>query len=90
MDISQLRMRIDAIDDELVKLFCQRMEISAQIAQYKKENRLPIHVPARELEKLEDVAQKAGLEMADYTRELYGKLFELSRSYQNSCNEVKR
>ena len=60
MDIKELRGEIDKIDDELVKLFGQRMEVAARIADYKKENNLPILVPAREREKLADVAQKAG------------------------------
>ena len=83
MEISELRGQIDDIDDQLVKLFCQRMDIAAQIAAYKKENGLPIYGPAREREKLMDVAQKAGPEMDNYTRVLYSMLFELSRSYQS-------
>jgi len=83
MDLKDLRNEIDAIDDQLVKLFAQRMEISAQIADYKKEKSLPIFVPAREREKLADVAEKAGPDMANYTRVLYSMLFELSRSYQS-------
>ena len=83
MDLKDLRTEIDAIDDQLVKLFSQRMEISAQIADYKKERSLPIFVPAREREKLADVAEKAGPDMANYTRVLYSMLFELSRSYQS-------
>ena len=88
MDLKDLRNDIDAIDDQLVKLFAQRMEISAQIAGYKKEKSLPIFVPAREREKLADVARKAGPEMANYTRVLYSMLFELSRSYQSKRNSV--
>ena len=59
MELKDLRNEIDLIDDELVKLFTKRMDISAQIAGYKKENSLPIFVPAREREKLADVAKKA-------------------------------
>ena len=88
MDITELRCEIDKIDDELVKLFGQRMEVAARIADYKKENNLPILVPAREREKLADVAQKAGPEMANYTRVLYSMLFELSRSYQGKRNDT--
>ena len=88
MDISELRSEIDKIDDELVKLFGQRMDVAARIADYKKENGLPILVPAREREKLQDVAEKAGADMADYTRVLYSMLFELSRSYQSKRNCV--
>ena len=83
MDIQELRSQIDKIDDELVRLFGQRMDVAAQIADYKKENNLPILVPAREREKLQDVAEKAGPEMANYTRVLYSMLFEPSRSYQS-------
>ncbi len=86
MDLKELRAQIDDIDDELVKLFCKRMDIAAQVADYKKENCLPIFVPAREREKLQDVSQKAGPEMAAYTRTLYSMLFELSRSYQKKRN----
>ena len=86
MDLSQLRSQIDSIDDQLISLFGQRMEIAAQIADYKKQNNLPIYVPSREREKLLDVSQKAGAEMANYTRVLYSMIFELSRSYQSKCN----
>jgi chorismate mutase/prephenate dehydratase len=88
MDIKELRGQIDKIDDELVRLFGQRMDVAAQIADYKKENNLPIFVPAREREKLADVAEKAGPEMANYTRVLYSMLFELSRSYQGKRNDT--
>lgn len=86
MDISQLREKIDKIDDALVQLFTQRMAVAADIAAYKMENNLQIYVPAREREKLQVVAEKAGPEMANYTRVLYSMLFELSRSYQSSKN----
>ena len=86
MDLKELRTEIDAIDDELVRLFTQRMSVAARIADYKKEHELPILVPAREREKLQDVAEKAGADMADYTRVLYSMLFELSRSYQSKRN----
>ena len=88
MDLQDYRKEIDAIDDELVRLFGKRMDVAARIADYKKENNLPIFVPAREREKLVDVAGKAGPEMANYTRVLYSMLFELSRSYQSKRNSL--
>ncbi len=89
MEIQELRNQIDKIDDQLVQLFTQRMDIAASIADYKKENSLPIFVPAREREKLQDVAQKAGPEMDNYIRSLYSMIFEISRSYQSKCNSSK-
>lgn len=88
MELSELRRKIDRIDDELVRLFAQRMEISSQVADYKKEHNLPIYVPAREREILQDVARKSGSELSNYTRVLYSMIFELSRSYQRKRNTV--
>ena len=88
MEIQELRHEIDQIDAELVKLFTQRMGISAQIADYKKEHNLPIYVPSREREILKDVAQMAGDDMGDYARVLYSMIFELSRSYQNKRTDI--
>ena len=86
MELNELRNQIDKVDNQLVELFVERMNLSAQIADYKKENKLPIYVPTREREKLQDVAKQAGPEMDNYTRVLYSMIFELSRSYQSKRN----
>ena len=41
MDMNELREQINQIDEELVKLFSQRMQVARNIAQYKQENNLP-------------------------------------------------
>ena len=86
MELKDLRNQIDEIDDELVHLFTKRMAISAQVADYKKANNMPIHVPARERQILQEVATKAGPDMENYVRVLYSMIFELSRSYQSKRN----
>ena len=86
MGLNDIRKEIDGIDDQLVKLFVKRMDLSAKVADYKKENNLPIYVPAREREILMEVAKKAGPDMDNYARVLYSMLFELSRSYQRKKN----
>jgi len=86
MDLTEIRQEIDGIDRELVRLFCARMNLSAQVADYKKANNLPIFVPARERAILQRVAELAGPDMENYTRVLYSMLFELSRSYQSKRN----
>ena len=83
MELNELRNQIDSIDEKLVNLFTERMELSAQIGDYKKDHKLPIYVPTREREKLQAVANQAGPEMDNYTRVLYSMIFELSRSYQS-------
>ena len=86
MELNEYRNQIDAVDEQLVQLFVERMNLSAKIADYKKEHNLPIYVPGREREKLQNVAELAGTEMDNYTRVLYSMLFELSRSYQSKRN----
>ena len=88
MDLSEIRQEINRVDDQLVKLFVERMELASQVAAYKKEHNLPIFVPAREREILKKVAEMAGPDMGDYTRTLYTMLMELSRSYQNKQNRI--
>ena len=88
MDLNELRQEIDQIDDQLVNLFCQRMDVAARVADYKRVNNLPIFHPGRERAILQKVAEKAGPEMGNYTRVLYSMLFELSRSYQAKRNDI--
>ena len=86
MDLSKYRNDIDQIDEQLVALFIERMHLSRQIAELKKEYNMPICVPDRERNILKAVAELAGPELADYTKVLYSIIFELSRSYQGKCN----
>lgn len=83
MDLSQYREQIDRIDDALVKLFAQRMETAARIAQWKRQAGKPVLDAGRERAKLLDVMEKSPAEFRDYTAALYSLLFELSRSYQH-------
>jgi len=82
MDLKELRKKIDEIDDGLVRLFQERMDVSAEIARYKKENKLPVHDPAREREKLYDLSFKTNPGRESYITALYYLLFELSRADQ--------
>ena len=49
-DIKDLRKKIDDIDDKIKELFLERMAISKDILDYKKEHHLPIVNQAREEE----------------------------------------
>lgn len=82
MKLQELRGKIDQIDEKLVSLFIERMDISEQIAQYKKENNIPIADPARERQKLVEIAARVDSKMHAYTDALYSLIFELSRTYQ--------
>ena len=47
-DLEELRSEIDRIDRELVRLFEERMETVLEVAEYKKENGLPVLNAGRE------------------------------------------
>ena len=83
MDLKDYREQLDKLDDEMVRLFTQRMELCAKIADYKKKNGLPVLDVRREREKLMDISEKTKPELRDYATSLYSLIFELSRSSQN-------
>ena len=87
MDLEALRKEIDAVDREIIDLFAKRMDIAANIAQYKKENGKAVFDPVREQEKLEVIASLSREDIKDHTVSLFKKLFELSRLHQNTLLE---
>jgi chorismate mutase len=48
LDIEQLRLEIDRLDRELLKIFNERAGIALQIGEIKKERGLPVYDPDRE------------------------------------------
>jgi len=83
MELSDYRTRLDEIDEELLRLFSERMNISAEIASWKQENSLPVLDVRREKEKLRRIEEMSDPELADYSFTLFSMLMELSRSRQN-------
>ena len=59
MNMDELRGRIDAVDDELLRCFAERMDIAGDIARYKAEHGLPVLDERREREKLYAVSEKS-------------------------------
>jgi chorismate mutase/prephenate dehydratase len=87
MDLQNFRGQIDKIDDEILRLFRERMNISRQIALYKKAHNIPVLDAAREQEKLTVVDKKAGEEFRHYAHTLYTTMLELSREYQRNFTQ---
>ena len=81
MELSEIRTKIDAVDDQLLSLFLERMALSEEVAAYKNEHRLPILNKQREREILAKVTERAG-DKERYAYHLYSTLFELARSRQ--------
>ena len=83
MTLEECRSGINRINRELVRLFCERMELSAEVAAYKKEKGLPILDPAREREILAEVAECVPSELAAYAKSFFASTMEISRAYQS-------
>ena len=87
-ELKDLREKIDAIDQQMVDLFKQRMEVSKEVAAYKQANNLPTQDVGRERSLLAKVGDQAGEELADYTQSVYRTILAAGRSYQNACSGV--
>lgn len=85
MELADLRAEIDRIDAELSRLFCERMEVSRQVGEYKRENSLPVYDAAREEQKLADIMEGVPEYYREAVRKLYERIFALSRGAQKKC-----
>lgn len=83
MELSEIRQQIDDIDSELVSLFIKRMNCAADVAEYKREQGLPVLDATRERALLNRIASLSGSEFDEYARTLYATILSLSRSYQH-------
>ena len=83
MDLMELREQINEIDREMLDLFLRRMQVSSNVAEYKRKNGLPVLDAARERELLANIAQQAGEDLDEYAVVLYSTILSLSRSYQH-------
>lgn len=77
------RDEINQIDNDIIRLFQERMDVVSNIAKYKKENNIPILDLVRERKKLSEIQSKSPKELETYANVLYSLLLEISRSYQD-------
>ena len=88
-DLNEIRQEIDALDEELVRLFCRRMDCSRQVAAYKQARQMPVLNEEREKQVLDMV--RAGC--AAYDRDnagygeaaalVFGTMMDVSRALQH-------
>ena len=87
MELEELRARIRAVDEEMAALFVRRMEVSAQIAAYKRAHGLPVEDRAQEARVL---AGRGALVSDDALRPYYLDFLqgtmELSKRRQRALN----
>lgn len=81
MEIKKSRDKIDTLDREIVKLLVERMNLSAEIASYKKANAIPLFDKTREEDLLEKIVSLSG-DVSDYTQKIYLEILKQSKAYQ--------
>lgn len=82
-DLLRIRKEIDEVDKKLLELFEYRMELSLQVAEYKKKHKLPVYDPVREEEKLSKLKSSAvNQENSDAISELFSQILAISRRAQ--------
>ena len=63
MNLDELRSRIDNIDNEMCRLFAERMQVVTDIARYKKENNLAVYHPSRARTVLQNISKQLGRDL---------------------------
>ena len=81
-DLAACRAKIDGIDAQLLRLFEERMETAAAIAEIKKIQGLPVFDAAREQEILQEVCGRLPEDLKDYGKKLFAVLLDVSKDYQ--------
>ncbi|MDP4177677.1 MAG: prephenate dehydratase [Bacillota bacterium] len=84
-DISKLRDEIDDIDNKLTKLFEERMNIVKRVAEYKKNNNVPVLNSNREEEVInKNIKNLKDKTLNQYAREYLDSMMTISKNYQKN------
>lgn len=81
-ELGQIREKLNRIDDDLVRLFKDRLALVDEVAAVKRESGAPISDPGRERAILSRVASAAGPELEIPSKVLFTTLFNISRARQ--------
>ena len=84
LNLDEIRKEISAINDEMLALFVKRMELSAQVARYKKANGLPTLDRKREEAILQKVADSTEEEFRSYAIKFFKYIMDLGKEYQDT------
>ena len=81
-NIQELRGNIDAIDDQIAKLFAERMSVAKEIGKLKAESNKVVADGVREREIINRVTKDMPEEIKLYGKQMFDELFSLSKAYQ--------
>ncbi|MDY6367782.1 MAG: prephenate dehydratase domain-containing protein, partial [Clostridia bacterium] len=83
-DLNELRSKIDLIDDELTKIYVERLNLCAEVAKVKAENGSAVNDPSREEKILFRITENVPEEYRLFVKDLYHNVFAASKAYQSA------
>ena len=87
MELSDYRKEIDSIDDEICRLFTQRMHVVNNIGEFKRSHDVPVSSSSREREVLTRISKQLPEDLEDFGRVLYRSMFDISKAYEAMYKE---
>lgn len=82
-NLTEIRTRITAIDEQISALFRERMQVSVDVAEYKRTAGTSIYDPVREHANIAAASERVPEELASYAAALQIVLMEASRAVQH-------
>lgn len=89
MNLEQIRTRIDQLDREIARLLTERMEITNEVAAYKKANNLPIYHPEREQQVIDKVCALTEEGYRPALQQIYQCIMDESKKNQQRFFEAQ-
>jgi len=86
-ELKDIRDQLDVLDNDFIELFLKRMSLSEEVARIKIRDGIPVLNAVREQEIINRLTNGMDDETAYYVKELYLKIFELSRQRQKKMME---
>ena len=84
MNLDELRVDINAVDDELFELLQKRMKIVKEVGEYKKLHHLLINDSDREQLIKNKIKEQVSKENQEYVMSMYEHMFDLSKKEQEN------
>ncbi|MCM1988399.1 chorismate mutase [Oceanirhabdus seepicola] len=90
-DLNHLREEIDRVNNGLIELFIERMKISEEIGEYKRQKGMKIYDKKREDEIIAEVIEGREEKYKEYISEFLKELMKMSKEIQegNRVNNEK-
>lgn len=82
MELAEVRKELDGIDGQLIELFCRRMALARDVAEAKRGTGKAVFDPAREREKLRDVASRVPAGLQPQATALFSLLMSMNKAEQ--------